>query len=356
VFPNPAVSNVRRSTVPRSTRSRLLGAAALTVAGAFVLAGCASSAPEAGGDAGDDAAPTMAMIYYPQYLDGSWGEAALTGAEQLLDEGVISDLATQENVEPGAAAVDALRDYAEQGYDVIVAHSFNYGDDVKQVAEEYPDTLFTYAGGFGDVAGNVGDYAQPFYEPSYLMGILAAGLQGEGDVAGASGFDIPVCVGMYNSFLAGAQEILPDATGSYVPVGSWEDVQLARETAVAQADAGATMFIGCGQGPTFGQIEAADELGLSAMGYTGDMSDRSDRVVASFTWNLAEVFRLMVADVEGGFDGEASYYESLYADGGMSVVINPAIEADISAEAMTLFEEREAAMADGSYVVEFDGE
>jgi basic membrane protein A and related proteins len=161
---------------------------------------------------------------------------------------------------------------------------------------------------------------------------------------------------MYNSFLAGAQEILPDATGSYVPVGSWEDVQLARETAVAQADAGATMFIGCGQGPTFGQIEAADELGLSAMGYTGDMSDRSDRVVASFTWNLAEVFRLMVADVEGGFDGEASYYESLYADGGMSVVINPAIEADISAEAMALFEEREAAMADGSYVVEFDGE
>src|SRR3546814_3077525 len=106
--------------------------------------------------------------------DGSWGEAALTGAEELQEEGVISDLATQENVEPGAAAVDALRDYAEQGYDIIVAHSFNYGDDVKQVAAEYPDTLFTYAGGFGDVAGNVGDYAQPFYEPAYLMGILAA--------------------------------------------------------------------------------------------------------------------------------------------------------------------------------------
>lgn len=344
--------------MPRTTRFRLLGAASLMAAGALALAGCTSASDSPAPDAGDDdaAAPSMAIIYYPQFLDGSWGEAALTGAEELQEEGVISDLATQENVEPGAAAVDALRDYAEQGYDIIVAHSFNYGDDVKQVAAEYPDTLFTYAGGFGDVAGNVGDYAQPFYEPAYLMGILAAGLQGAGNVGGAGGFDIPVCRGMFNSYLAGAQEILPDATGSFVGVGSWEDVQLARETAVAQADTGATMFVGCGQGPTFGQIEAADELGLAAVGYTGDMSDRSDRVVASFTWNLAEVFRLMVADVEGGFDGEASYYESLYADGGMGVVINPAVEGEISPEALALFEEREAAMADGSYVVEFVGE
>jgi basic membrane lipoprotein Med (substrate-binding protein (PBP1-ABC) superfamily) len=343
--------------MPRTTLFRAMSATALVAASAIALAACSSTdAPEADAGGEADAAPTMALIYYPQYQDGSWGEAGLTGAEALLEEGVISDLATQENVEPGSTAVDALRDYAEQGYDVIVAHSFDYGDDVKQVAAEYPDTLFVYAGGFGDVAGNVGDYAQPFYEPAYLMGILAAGFQGEGNVGGAGGFDIPVCRGMYNSYLAGVQELLPEAEGSFVPVGDWSDVQLARETAVAQAESGATMFIGCGQGPTFGQIEAADELGLTASGYTGDMSDRSDRVVASFTWNLAEVFRLMIEDVADGFDGEASYYEALYADGGMSVVINPAVEDQISPEALALFEEQEAAMADGSYVVEFVGE
>ncbi|TDT33574.1 BMP family protein [Naumannella halotolerans] len=294
----------------------------------------------------------MAIIYYPQFLDGSWGEAALTGGEQLLEEGAISDLATQENIEPGSGAVDALRDYADQGYDIVVAHSFNYGDDVKQVASEYPETLFVYAGGFGDVAGNVGDYSQPFYEPSYLMGILAAGYQPEGNVGGASGFDIPVCRGMYNAYLDGAQEVRPEVTGSYVAVGDWEDVQLATETANAQADAGATMFVGCGQGPTFGQIEAANQRDLTAVGYTGDMSGRSDRVVASFTWNLAEVFRLMVADVEGGFDGQAGYYEAKYADGAMTVVVNPAAESAITDEAMQLFTEQEAAMRDGSLILE----
>ena len=36
-------------------------------------------------------------------------------------------------------------------------------------------------GGFGDVAGNVGDYSQPFWEPAYLEGILAAGaVEGDG--------------------------------------------------------------------------------------------------------------------------------------------------------------------------------
>ena len=49
-------------------------------------------------------------------------------------------------------------------------------------------------------------------------------------------------------------------------------MQLAKEAAVAQGDAGATMFIGCGQGPTFGQIEAANESGGVSMGYIGDMS------------------------------------------------------------------------------------
>ena len=78
-------------------------------------------------------------------------------------------------MQPGADAQNALRALADDGFNPIIAHSFNYGDDVKAVAKDYPDTIFVYAGGFGDVAANVGDYAQPFYEPAYLEGILAAG-------------------------------------------------------------------------------------------------------------------------------------------------------------------------------------
>ena len=240
-------------------------------------------------------------------------------------------------MQPGADAQNALRALADDGFNPIIAHSFNYGDDVKAVAADYPETLFIYAGGFGDVAGNVGDYSQPFWEPAYLEGILAAGTV-EGTVAGAGGFDIPVCRAMKNAFLAGAQEIDPDTTGDFVAVGDWYDVQLAKEAAVAQGDAGARRYIGCGQGPTFGQIEAANENGGVSMGYVGDMTDVGPSVLASFTWNLKALFQLMVDDVVAG-KTEAQYYEVLLKDGGMEVVINPAWEDKISAEAMATYED-----------------
>ena len=300
----------------------------------------------------DGDAPKLAIIYSADWKDGSWGEFAYDGANALEASGAVSEISLQDNVQPGADAQNALRSLADDGFNPIIAHSFNYGDDVKAVAADYPDTLFMYAGGFGDVAGNVGDYSQPFYEPAYLEGILAAGAA-EGSVAGAGGFDIPVCRAMKNAFLAGAQEIAPDTTGTFVAIGDWYDVQLAKEAAVAQGDAGARLYIGCGQGPTFGQIEAANENGGVSMGYVGDMSDVGPSVLASFTWNLEAVFQQMVDDVVAG-QTEAQYYEVKLKDGGMDVVISPAWEDKISDEAMAKYEEQLAAIKDGSFEVPYD--
>ena len=326
------------------------GAAATTPAGtdgATDTTASGATTPAASGDA-----PKLAVVYSADWQDGSWGEFAYDGANALMEEGAVSEVSLQDNVQPGADAQNALRALADDGFNPIVAHSFNYGDDVKAVAAEYPETLFIYAGGFGDVAGNVGDYSQPFWEPAYLEGILAAGTV-DGTVAGAGGFDIPVCRAMKNAFLAGAQEIDPDTTGDFVAVGDWYDVQLAKEAAVAQGDAGARRYIGCGQGPTFGQIEAANENGGVSMGYVGDMSDVGPSVLASFTWNLKALFQLMVDDVVAG-KTEAQYYEVLLKDGGMEVVINPAWEDKISADAMATYETQLAAIMDGSFEVPYD--
>jgi basic membrane lipoprotein Med (substrate-binding protein (PBP1-ABC) superfamily) len=296
----------------------------------------------------------MAIVYYPQFRDGSWGEAALTGAQKLKDAGVISDFAVQENVNPGADGVRALRSFAEQGYNPIIAHSFNYGDDVKQVAAEFPNTIFAYAGGFGDVAANVADYAQPFYEATYLEGILGAGATNGGGVAGAGGFDIPVCRAMFNAYLEGARVVRSDTSGSFVAVGDWSDVQRAKEAALAQADQGATMFVGCGQGPTFGQIEAAAERQGVANGYTGDMSGLSPSVLASFTWNLDRIFEQMVADVAAGRVNPTRYFEVGMSDGGMEVVINPAWRDRIPAEVMSTYEQRLADIRSGAFTVPYN--
>lgn len=339
-----------------SLRRSLLTLLTLFFSFTMIAAACGDGDDNAadGGDAASESsdAPRMAIVYSADWLDGSWGQAAHDGANSLLDAGVISDLLLADNVPPGAEGERALRDAAEEGYNPIIAHSFDYGENVKAVAADYPDTIFLYAGGFGDVEANVGDYDQPFYQASYLSGILAAGATDGGTVAGAGGFEIPACYSMYEAFLAGAQEVRPDTTGSFVAVGDWYDVQLAKEAALGQQSQGATMYIGCGQGPTFGQIEAATDTGGVSTGYVGDMADVGPSVLSSFIWRLDKVFEEVVADVASG-SNEARYYSVPLADGGMDVVITSAKEGEISSEAMELYEQRLKEIQAGDFEVPF---
>lgn len=300
--------------------------------------------------------PTLAIILSGQVNDYSWNQAAYDGAERLKADGVIADFAYQESV-ADADVERAARAYAEDGFDVVVAHSFNYGEAVKELAPDYPDTLFAYAGGFGDSTENVADYAQPFHETAYLQGILTAGAAEDDVVAGAAGFDIPVCKNMFERFLDGAKLVNPSATGTYLAVGDWNDVQKGKETALGQVDGGADMFIGCGQGPTLGQIEAAKEAGGYVTGYVGDMSELApDVVLTSTVWRLDRVFEQMVADAVAGEVNPAPYYEITLAEGGMDIAINPELEAEIAPEAMEIYEAERAKIESGELTVPFEVE
>ncbi len=253
----------------------------------------------------------------------------------------------------GADAQRVLESLAKGGWNPIIAHSFSYGDDVKAVAKKYPNTIFLYAGGFGDVAGNVGDYSQPFHETAYLEGILAAGATKGGKTAGAGGFDIPVCKAMSNAFLDGAKLVRPDTTGSFLAVGDWEDVQKAKEATLGQASGGATMFIGCGQGPTYGGIETAKDKGGVAFGYVGDMNGRNDAVVASTVWQLDKPWRMAVEDVAAK-KTTARFYDAGTKDGALEVVISPRWKDKIPADVMKIYETKLAEIKSGTLVVPFN--
>ncbi len=77
-----------------------------------------------------------------------------------------------------------LREYADEGYQMIVAHPSDTATVLLKFAEEYPDVNFAWAGGINVTADNVADYAQPFYEISYAAGIVA-GHMSETGVLGA---------------------------------------------------------------------------------------------------------------------------------------------------------------------------
>ena len=266
----------RLSIVVLMVLALLLAACAPAAAPAAPAAPTAAPAAPTAAPAAATAAPaaegkgSLAVVLPGPRDDNSWNTAAYNALMALKEKGV--KVAYSENI-TDADSARVIREYAGQGFEMIVAHSFGYQDSAFQVAGEQPKTNFAWAGGIQKTADNVADYDQPFYQAYYPIGVLAGNLSKTGKIGALYGFDIPVCHSMGEAFLAGAKSVNPDIKLIATAVGDWVDVAKAKEAALAQADAGVDFWIECGEGPALGAIEAAKDRGGYVTGYANDMSE-----------------------------------------------------------------------------------
>jgi basic membrane protein A len=306
---------------------------------------------------GAEPAPTeeeeisIALIMIGPKDDNSWAEAAYTALQEMEDQGVPT--AYSESVSDADVA-RVMREYVDQGHDIIIAHSFSYQDAVFEVAAEAPEVNFAWAGGIQGTAENVGDYDQPFYEPAYLVGILAGYMSESASLGALYGFDIPVCHAMGEAMLEGAKTVNPDVRLTVTAVGDWGDVAAAKEAGLAQVDtAGVDYWIGCGEGPTLGSIEAAKEVGAYATGYVGDMSELGpDVVLSSIVWDMTPIFEAAYEEtVNGTFDNE--WFAFGVADDALDVGLNSGLRDQVPQEALEAIDEARAAIKAGELTVPF---
>ncbi len=325
---------------------------------AALLAACGGAAPAAPKEEPaqpaaaekTEGAGSIAVVLTGPWDDNSWNEAGYNAVQALGKKG--AKIAFSESV-ADADAARVLREYAEQGFEMIVAHSFSFQDAAFQVGTEFPAANFAWAGGIGRTAKNVADYDQPFYEAAFPIGVLAGHMSKTGTLGALYGFDIPVCHAMGEALLAGAKTVNPDATLIQTAVGDWVDVAKAKEAALAQADAGVDFWIECGEGPALGAIEAAKERGGYVTGYVGDMSENGpDVVLVNLVWNLEPMFAKMLEQThDKSFD--APYYRYGIAEGAMLVQYNEGLKSKIPAEAITAVDKAMADIAAGTLEVEF---
>ena len=295
-------------------------------------------------------ADRFALIISGPPTDKSWNQSAYEAAQALKAKGV--DVTVSESISP-ADVERVLRQYAEAGYTTIVAHSFNYGDAVFKVAKEFPNVNFAWAGGINKTGANVADYDQPFYQGAYLVGLIGGKLSKTGKLGALYGFDIPVCHAMGEAMLAGAKTVRPDATLTNAAVGNWDDVGKAKEAALSQAETGVDFWIGCGQGPTLGQIEAAKTKGGFATSYVGDMSSIEPKVVAAnLLWNMQPLFNKMIEDTKAKkFTNQ--FYKMGIAEGVINVEVAPGFKDKLTSEQIKAVEQARAKIASGELKVPF---
>lgn len=327
------------------TAALVFGACSGTATPAPATAAAATAAPVTTPAA--DAA-SIAVLMTGPHEDNSWNEAAYNALEALQAKG--ARIAFSESIKEGDEQ-RVLRDYIDQGFKLIVAHSFGYGDGTFKVAEENSSVAFAWPGGIQKTAANVADYDQPFYEAAYPIGIIAASMSKTGKLGAVYGFDIPVCHAMGEALLAGAKTVNPDAELLVAAVGDWVDVAKAKAAALALADTGADFFIECGEGPALGAIKAAEERGLYATGYVGDMSENGPTViVASVVWNMEPLFQAMIDDASP-LPFEAPWLVYGVKEGAMLYTLNPGLEDKIPAEALSAAEKAMDDIRAGTLVV-----
>jgi len=247
-------------------------------------------------------------------------------------------------------AAAAIRDYAAEGYDLVIAHGSQYGSSLQEIAPDFPETSFawgTTVNTFTDEGiNNVFAYEARSEEGGYVNGVIAASLS-ESGVLGVVG---PIETGdakLYiDGFVLGAQSVNPDVTVNVNYIGSFSDVALAAEAANTHIAAGADVLTGTAQ-MVVGAVGVAEENGVLWFGTQASQTSLApDFVVANQVYHWEVLFKEMVAMIaEGTYGGQA--FALTLANGGQEMEYNGNFAIPEVAEATV------QGIIDGSIVIEF---
>jgi basic membrane protein A len=220
-------------------------------------------------------------------------------------------------------AAVALRQWALEGYDLVIAHGSQYGEILVDLAPEFPDVSFAW-GTDSDTFGydNVFAYEAASEEGGFVNGVLAASMT-ESNVIGVVG---PIEVGdakLYiDGFVAGAEWANPDVTVNVNYIGSFSDVALASEAAEAHIANGADILTGSAQ-MVVGAVGVASDRG--GVLWFGTQSNQTildpEIVVASQVYHWEVVLMDMISQIQDGTLGGQSYQINL-ENGGLVVEVN----------------------------------
>lgn len=289
----------------------------------------------------------VALVYVAPIGDLGWTfmhEAGRLALEEEYGDGI--ETAFVENVPEGPDSERVIRQFAQQGYDVIITTSFGYMDPTITVAGEFPDIQFVHISGF-KTADNSSTVFGRMYQPRYLSG-LVAGEATESNIIGyVAAFPIPEVLRGINAFTIGVRETNPDAEVRVVWTNTWFGPPQEKEAADALIAAGADV-IAQHQDTTEPQKAAADAGGVS-ISYNSPILDIvGETVLTGPIWDWGTKYLSIVQEVmDGTYDGDEQFWGGL--DDGI-VSLAPFSEL-VSEETIVLVEERREAIVSGEWDV-----
>lgn len=315
------------------------------VAGVLLVAGCQSS-----GDDAPDGAKTfrVALLTPGPISDGGWNASAYDGL-QLIKKELGAEVS---NVQTGTPSefVQGFRDYAQQGYDLVIGHGFEFQDPALQVGAEFPKTAFVVSSGSVHAA-NVASLTFHLDQATYLAGIVAASLSKSGRAGCVGGIKLPVIRTTFEGFTAGAKSVNPDFVVAEAYTGSFEDVAAAKAATDALIAQGADLVLQNADAAGLGVFQAAGAKGVLVFGTNRDQSDVApDTVLASAVISIPKAFLQVAREVkEKKFVGRV--VEEDLASGVIRFGVNPKLADRIPADVQKRVADAQAKIESGALKV-----
>jgi basic membrane protein A len=207
-------------------------------------------------------------------------------------------------------AGSAARQYAAQGYHIIIGHGAQYKNLILEMAEEFPNVTFAFGTSAEVGPKNVFTYMPESEETGYLNGVIA-GLSTKSNVIGYVG---PVDGGdaarYGRGFVLGVQAVNPNAKIMVAHTGSFSDFVKAGEVAHTQIRANADILTGASQ-QAIGALRAVGDAQYASrsLWWLGqdlaqfNTPEGKAKCVAASSYNYAAVIVGFVQKIDAGVRG-----------------------------------------------------
>lgn len=284
-------------------------------------------------------------------LEQQWASVVTHGLQVLEDDGVIEYTTTEST--PGTDIPRVVRQYAEDGYDLIVAEAHAAEEEARRVAADYPDIAFFYGSTVGPTEPNVSVFGTHVEEPTYLCGMLAGGLTKTNKIGFIGGYPIGEVNWLANAFIDGAREVNPDVKYVVTYLNTWFDPPKTKEATLAQIESGVDVIF-AERTPA---VETAAEKKILAAGAIIDLGkDHPDTAFCSALWNMDPVMKEVVEKVQDGSYAAEDYSPRITMGNGAATQ-GPyySFEDTIPDDLKSKIEERRQEIVDGSFKVEAKG-
>ena len=316
---------------------RLFVVLSIVILAAMVLTSACGTGPGAGGGANK---PIRVAVVMPSSVtDMAFSQSmysALKAVQTEMGGESAMELKYSENMFKVPDAAAALRDYASQGFDIVIGHGSQYGASIEEIAPDFPDTTFAWGTDVNTFGmDNVYAYTAAAEEGGYVNGVMAALLTKSKNIGVTGPVEVGDAKTYIDGFSQGVASVDPNIQVSKTWTGSFSDVALMTEAAKTHIAAGADMLTGSSQS-VVGSIGAAKEAGNVL--WFGTQQDQAslapELVVASQVYDWTKMLNEIIANRKNGKLGGTQYKLQLKNDG-LKIAYNSgySLPADVKAAA-----------------------